>query len=172
MSFIPFSRGVPHFIFKLIALFHCINALSHQKTPSPTLRHYGRIYLNGISKPRQDIELRNKKVNYSSSSRKEWLSSCLTTVSTCLLSSAFTLSSSKANAAETVGKDPECNDSSCLGIWDGLFADCPHGAITMRQGSGCASSQDDTPGRYSYKSFKSYQHPVRDQNSYFFLYPL
>ena len=50
-------------------------------------------------------------------------------------------------AAETVGKDASCNDSSCLGVWDGLLADCPHG---MRMpGAGCTSSQDDTPGIFS-----------------------
>ncbi len=52
-------------------------------------------------------------------------------------------------AAETVGKDPSCNDASCLGIWDGLLADCPHGAIVMKNGAGCASSQDDTPGVFA-----------------------
>lgn len=63
-------------------------------------------------------------------------------------------------AAETVGKDPNCNDSSCLGVWDGLLADCPHagtswwsGAGKPRRGwtggSGCTSSQDDTPGIFA-----------------------
>ena len=56
---------------------------------------------------------------------------------------------SPANAAETIGKDPNCNDASCLGIWDGLFADCPHGKINMSAGAGCASSQDDTPGVFA-----------------------
>jgi len=49
-------------------------------------------------------------------------------------------------AAETIGKDPSCNDSLCLGVWDGLLADCPHGG---RSFSGCTSSQDDTPGIFS-----------------------
>jgi uncharacterized protein (DUF1499 family) len=48
--------------------------------------------------------------------------------------------------AETVGKDPDCNDRSCLGVWDGLLADCPHG---MNSGAGCTSSQDDTPGIFA-----------------------
>lgn len=48
--------------------------------------------------------------------------------------------------AETVGKDPDCNDRSCLGVWDGLLADCPHG---MTLGAGCVSSQDDTPGIFA-----------------------
>lgn len=26
-----------------------------------------------------------------------------------------------ANAAETIGKDESCNDSTCLGVWDGLL---------------------------------------------------
>ncbi len=64
------------------------------------------------------------------------------------MAAAVMLSPSITNAAETIGKDPDCNDSSCLGIWDGLLADCPHGTITMRQGAGCASSQDDTPGMF------------------------
>lgn len=51
-------------------------------------------------------------------------------------------------AAETVGKDEDCNDSTCLGVWDGLLADCPHGKI-MAANAGCTSSQDDTPGIFS-----------------------
>ncbi|KAG7361082.1 hypothetical protein IV203_036182 [Nitzschia inconspicua] len=51
------------------------------------------------------------------------------------------------NAAETVGKDPNCNDSSCLGVWDGILADCPH--TTAIFGAGCVSSQDDTPGLFA-----------------------
>lgn len=51
-----------------------------------------------------------------------------------------------AISAETVGKDPDCNDRSCLGVWDGLLADCPHG---LNGGAGCTSSQDDTPGIFS-----------------------
>ena len=42
------------------------------------------------------------------------------------------------NAAETIGKDPNCNGPSCLGVWDGLLADCPHGNLG---GSACVSSQ-------------------------------
>jgi len=58
-----------------------------------------------------------------------------------------------ANAAETIGKDEACNDSSCLGVWDGLLADCPHGNKNklMNNGNkaGCVSSQDDTPGIFA-----------------------
>mmetsp|Transcript_26709 Transcript_26709/g.59352 ORF Transcript_26709/g.59352 Transcript_26709/m.59352 type:complete len:310 (-) Transcript_26709:112-1041(-) len=50
-----------------------------------------------------------------------------------------------AFASETIGKDESCNDSSCLGVWDGLLADCPHGKLAMNAGAGCVSSQDDTP---------------------------
>eukprot|EP00957_Ditylum_brightwellii_P102306 7799144-Ditylum_brightwellii.AAC.1 len=61
-----------------------------------------------------------------------------------------TLSSQPAQAAETVGKDPNCNDGSCLGIWDGLLADCPHdGKLSLGGGAGCVSSQDDTPGVFA-----------------------
>jgi Protein of unknown function (DUF1499) len=52
-----------------------------------------------------------------------------------------------AQAAETIGKDENCNDSSCLGVWDGLLADCPHGKRQI--GAGCTSSQDDTPGIFA-----------------------
>mmetsp|Transcript_13507 Transcript_13507/g.19321 ORF Transcript_13507/g.19321 Transcript_13507/m.19321 type:complete len:127 (-) Transcript_13507:392-772(-) len=52
-------------------------------------------------------------------------------------------------AAETVGKDADCNDTSCLGVWDGMLADCPHGKMNMMSGAGCASSQDDTPGVFA-----------------------
>lgn len=53
-----------------------------------------------------------------------------------------------ANAVETVGKDPNCNDASCLGVWDGLLADCPHTSNKLK-GAGCVSSQDDTPGVFA-----------------------
>lgn len=56
-------------------------------------------------------------------------------------------------ASETVGKDADCNDRSCLGVWDGLLADCPHGSILKGVGggggAGCTSSQDDTPGIFA-----------------------
>ena len=53
-----------------------------------------------------------------------------------------------ANAADTIGKDPSCNSPSCLGVWDGLLADCPHGKL-KGGGAGCVSSQDDTPGIFA-----------------------
>jgi len=62
---------------------------------------------------------------------------------------------SVASAAETIGKDENCNDSLCVGVWDGLLADCPHnndgpGNMFMIQGgAGCVCSQDDTPGVFS-----------------------
>ena len=60
---------------------------------------------------------------------------------------------SPANAAETIGKDELCNDASCLGVWDGLLADCPHDKrsdlFLGNWGAGCVSSQDDTPGIFA-----------------------
>jgi hypothetical protein len=53
-----------------------------------------------------------------------------------------------AFGAETVGKDSDCTDRLCLGVWDGLLADCPHG-LGLNAGAGCTSSQDDTPGIFS-----------------------
>lgn len=61
-----------------------------------------------------------------------------------------------AGAEETVGKDPNCNDRSCLGVWDGLLADCPHQEGDFSRlgriggsGAGCVASQDDTPGIFA-----------------------
>jgi uncharacterized protein (DUF1499 family) len=53
-----------------------------------------------------------------------------------------------AFAAETIGKDPDCNEAGCLGVWDGLLADCPHSGL-FKMGAGCTASQDDTPGIFS-----------------------
>jgi uncharacterized protein (DUF1499 family) len=64
---------------------------------------------------------------------------------TSLLIGSSTLS--PALAAETVGKDSDCKDATCLGVWDGLLADCPHN--TMKSGAGCVSSQDDTPAVFA-----------------------
>lgn len=53
-------------------------------------------------------------------------------------------------AAETVGKDENCNEATCLGVWDGLLADCPHSYPRNKfGGAGCVSSQDDTPGVFA-----------------------
>jgi len=77
-------------------------------------------------------------------SRKHFLRSAASAVS-----ASWVASCPPAHAAETVGKDPDCNDRSCLGVWDGLLADCPHGRILGGGGAGCTSSQDDTPGTSS-----------------------
>lgn len=50
-------------------------------------------------------------------SRKGFLSKSL---NSCL--GLFLVSAEKATAAETVGKDPDCDDITCLGVWDGLLA--------------------------------------------------
>ena len=52
-----------------------------------------------------------------------------------------------SQSAETVGKDEGCNDATCLGVWDGLLADCPH--TRKFGGAACVSSQDDTPGVFA-----------------------
>mmetsp|Transcript_2306 Transcript_2306/g.3417 ORF Transcript_2306/g.3417 Transcript_2306/m.3417 type:complete len:248 (-) Transcript_2306:244-987(-) len=75
--------------------------------------------------------------NFNDRSRRRAILSVLTTTA-----SVIPLSVS----AETIGKDPNCNDRGCLGVWDGLLADCPHG---MTLGAGCVSSQDDTPGIFA-----------------------
>jgi uncharacterized protein (DUF1499 family) len=45
-----------------------------------------------------------------------------------------------ATAAETIGKADDCNTPYCLGVWDGLLADCH-----PDHDKNCVSSQDDTP---------------------------
>ena len=35
---------------------------------------------------------------------------------------ALSTPTNKAIAAESVGKDPDCDDLTCLGVWDGLLA--------------------------------------------------
>ena len=57
-------------------------------------------------------------------SRKGFLSKSL---NSCL--GLFLVSAEKATAAETVGKDPDCDDITCLGVWDGLLA----GEYTLSQ---------------------------------------
>jgi uncharacterized protein (DUF1499 family) len=86
------------------------------------------------------------------SSRRKFMSSVLTIAATTTtqLTPANTLfpNAVTANAAETIGKDPNCNAASCLGVWDGLLADCPHTSNKLK-GAGCVSSQDDTPGVFA-----------------------
>ena len=53
------------------------------------------------------------------------------------------------SAAETVGKDENCDSPQCLGVWGGLLANCPHDGLPLTMGAGCASSQDDTPGVFA-----------------------
>lgn len=74
--------------------------------------------------------------------RRKLLSNVITAAGGCLLINQ------PAIAAETVGKDENCNESACLGVWDGLLADCPHDGKLLG-GAGCTSSQDDTPGIFS-----------------------
>jgi hypothetical protein len=62
----------------------------------------------------------------------------------------FPTSIAAANAAvETIGKEADCKNAGCLGVWDGLLADCPHGVMSRGAGAGCASSQDDMPGIFA-----------------------
>ena len=76
--------------------------------------------------------------------RRSLLNSGLALCGTLLLPRSY------AGAAETVGKDPDCNASNCLGVWDGLLADCPHSTNKIGSGGmGCVSSQDDTPGIFA-----------------------
>mmetsp|Transcript_8821 Transcript_8821/g.13534 ORF Transcript_8821/g.13534 Transcript_8821/m.13534 type:complete len:276 (-) Transcript_8821:462-1289(-) len=81
--------------------------------------------------------------NERAKSRREFLSKTISSMV------GVSVSPIVAHASETVGKDPECNDKNCLGVWDGLLADCPHSGSLLKGGAGCASSQDDTPGVFA-----------------------
>lgn len=84
--------------------------------------------------------------------RRSFLSSAIMTIAATTSTTQFVPATHLipiANAAETIGKDPNCNDASCLGVWDGLFADCPHTKLKGGGGAGCVSSQDDTPGIFA-----------------------
>jgi hypothetical protein len=78
-----------------------------------------------------------------SATRRQWLQTGMFSIGSGIVGRP-----SIASAAETVGKDADCDDRSCLGVWDGLLADCPHGGL-RGGGSGCTCSQDDTPGIFS-----------------------
>jgi hypothetical protein len=54
-----------------------------------------------------------------SESRKSFLLNFFTATSSIL---ALSISTDRVSAAETVGKDPNCDDLNCLGVWDGLLA--------------------------------------------------
>ena len=60
-----------------------------------------------------------------------------------LAAGAGSLRPRPAAGGETVGKDATCDDPSCLGVWDGLLANCPATA----GGAGCVCSQDDSSRR-------------------------
>ena len=75
--------------------------------------------------------------------RRSMLTSCTQSL---LLWSAFR---TETGAAETVGKDETCNDRTCLGVWDGLLADCPSKKKSAMGPAGCVSSQDDAPSVFA-----------------------
>lgn len=60
-----------------------------------------------------------------------------------ILASTSILLLPSAAKAETIGKEEGCNDSTCLGVWDGILANCESGV----KGAGCVSSQDDVTPR-------------------------
>ncbi len=92
------------------------------------------------------------------STRQSFLRHTMTSFLKCTATATilFIPSASCHAAAETIGKDPNCQDASCLGVWDGLLANCDHGGgggsiqkMTIRTTAGCVSSQDDTPGTFA-----------------------
>jgi hypothetical protein len=93
--------------------------------------------------PRQDVSTKLIPQN-NQCDRRAWFQH---------VSSAFAIIAAEsvvdpAFAAETIGKETDCNEAGCLGVWDGLLADCPHGGLKIL-GAGCTASQDDTPGIFS-----------------------
>jgi hypothetical protein len=72
---------------------------------------------------------------------------CLATTTLLVPTTQAAAAASAAASSETIGKDPLCLTSSCLGVWGGLLADCPrqNGVV----GAGCVASQDDTPGIFA-----------------------
>jgi hypothetical protein len=94
--------------------------------------------------------------------RRTWIQYGVVTSCTIVVSWS---SNVKASYVETIGKDSNCNDANCLGIWDGLFANCNHVSSSsgsssssslsttiqgmIRTSAGCVSSQDDTPGSFA-----------------------
>lgn len=83
------------------------------------------------------------------STRRQWCAGVLQ--SSMLVLSTTISTNTAAMAAETVGKDENCNTASCLGVWDGLLADCPHNNKNkfLGRNAACVSSQDDTPGVFA-----------------------
>lgn len=72
--------------------------------------------LSGSSSIAVDSSLIPKEV---SESRKSFLLKSFTATSSIL---ALSISTDTVSAAETVGKDPNCDDLNCIGVWDGLLA--------------------------------------------------
>ena len=108
-------------------------------------------HLDGVDIDRSPSSLNNAPA-YSSSRRSLLSLFTIAAASTAPspLQQPLTSNSFIAHAAETIGKDESCNDPSCLGVWDGLLADCPHDTKKlMKGGAGCVSSQDDTPGIFA-----------------------
>jgi uncharacterized protein (DUF1499 family) len=91
----------------------------------------------------QVVALQHSTNQNTQNNRRSFLSNVLTIGA----SSLIVVSPGATIAAETIGKDNNCNDPTCIGVWDGLLADCPHSLIGG--GAGCTSSQDDTPGIFS-----------------------
>ena len=133
----------------LIILISCFQQQCHSFSPSFFVARRSRTRSRSTAGTKRNAQKDNDAPLVS---RKQWLQSLQSSLQHAAAASfaiGIGLPKAIANAAETVGKDPLCNEGSCLGVWDGLLADCPHGAITMKQGAGCASSQDDTPGIFA-----------------------
>lgn len=113
------------------AAFHSLDAVGPCHSPSPSTTTYRR--------PRSTTALHS-----TTNSRRSFIA----TLAVASLTAHQLPFDSISNAVETIGKDEKCNDASCLGVWDGLLADCPHDR-KLGGGAGCASSQDDTPGIFA-----------------------
>ena len=149
----PYNNGI------IASLYEYMNMAAFQITPVDK-RHNKIVSLVLLSRSDDDDcdQLPQQRIHSLSpvgGRRRSFLSVMMGTIITSTSSSINTSPSNllllppRANAAETVGKDEACNDSSCLGVWDGLLADCPHGNKNKLSKTGCVSSQDDTPGIFA-----------------------
>jgi hypothetical protein len=114
----------PHFRLCVVAILHALLVICSVYCPvaawGPPPAASSRS--PPISLASLEIEASSRDSSSSSSkgqeNRKGFL---LKSVNSCL-SGLFLASTQEVAAAETIGKDPDCDDLTCLGVWDGLLA--------------------------------------------------
>ncbi len=102
-----------------IEIFLVLLLVFIQSTPSLSLSSPSP-QINGSNNNLVGISIGDGGRTGASITRKEWFSSILgaaTATATASIGVVATTTPLISNAAETVGKDPDCNESSCLGVW-------------------------------------------------------